>query len=57
MPDPMKQADLLGDPVLLTPVMAVTMVRAFDDPGMAESADSPERSIRNHRIFCNAAIH
>ncbi len=56
MPDPMMQADLPGNPVLLTPVMAVTMVRAFDDPGMAESADFPERSLRIHRTFGNAAI-
>ncbi len=56
MPDSMMQADLPGDSVLLTPVMAVTMVRAFDDPGMAESAGFLERSIRIHRTFGNAAI-
>lgn len=56
MPNPMSQAEFPGKPALLTPVMAVTMVRAFDDPGMADSAGFPERSLRNHRTFGNAAI-
>jgi hypothetical protein len=56
MPETMMEADLPSGPELLTPIMAVTMVRAFDDPGMAKSAGIALRSLRNHRTFGNAAI-